>query len=397
MTDANIQVVLLCAGRSRRLGGPIAKPWIELAGKTVMRHALDTFRQHPAISGGVVVVSDDATEDAKRWLADTGWQVTAGGQERSHSVHNGLDCLAGGSPDIVLIHDAARPFVPVEVIDRLLAAIHDGADAAIPTLPPADSLKRIADGTVVERIPRDGIERVQTPQAFRFSLIHDLHRQNTNAEATDDSSLVEDSGGKVLAVAGDPVMAKITTLPDLALAERIAFSMSLSASATMMEPRMATGFDVHRFSTAPGPIMLGGVAIDHAFGFDAHSDGDVALHALTDAVYGLMADGDIGSHFPPSDDTWKDQDSAFFLEQAAAQLASHGARITLADITIIAEAPKITPHRAAIRQRIAEILTLPVSRVSVKATTSEGLGFTGRGEGIAVQAAVTAQFPMETE
>jgi 2-C-methyl-D-erythritol 4-phosphate cytidylyltransferase/2-C-methyl-D-erythritol 2,4-cyclodiphosphate synthase len=396
--------IVLAAGQSRRLGGDIAKPWRMLAGRPVLDHAVSSLAHHPKISGGVIVASASALEDAHALANPHGWRVVEGGKERAHSVKNGLSALSVDAVDHVLIHDAARPFIPDDVINRLIQALDDGADGVIPTLPSADSLKRIEDGQVQSRISRDGIDRVQTPQGFRYDLIAALHQADQDGLATDDSSLLEDGGYHVQAVAGDPILDKITSAADLTRAEFIALgiakgetAMSQASSTALTETRMATGFDVHAFNDQPGPIMLGGVAIDHDRGFDAHSDGDVALHALTDALYGTMADGDIGAHFPPSDDQWKGKDSAYFLQAAANQLAKQGGRITLADLTIIAEAPKITPHRDAIRRRIADLLDLDLSRVSVKATTTEQLGFTGRREGIAVQAAVTITLPIKTQ
>ena len=387
-------VVLVAAGQSRRLGGAVAKPWIDLDGHMVISHALDGLSQHEAVIGGVIVASPDMLQDAETLAHKIGWQAVAGGAERSHSVRAGLDALAAlsPSPDAVLIHDAARPFIPGAVIDRLAAAINDGYKAAIPVLPSADSLKQVEDGLVTGRIDRDVIARVQTPQAFDFAALVAEHQRNTDTLITDDSTLMEDANYSVAAVAGDPVLAKITTAEDLDHARIVARGRRKTDDAAMVETRTATGFDVHRFSTAPGPIRLGGIDIDHDNGFDAHSDGDVALHALTDAIYGLDADGDIGAHFPPTDDAWKGKDSAFFLKAACDRLRDGGGCLSFCDITIIAERPKITPHRDAIRQAIAAITNLDITRVSVKATTSEGLGFTGRGEGIAVQAAATAQF-----
>lgn len=389
-----ISAILLAAGQSRRLGGDIAKPWRDLAGQYVLDHALKHLASHARIGHGVIVVSKGAESDAEALASQYGWSVVIGGAERADSVRNGLDALSATAPDCVLIHDAARPFIPEPVLARLINAMDDGAEAVIPTLPPSDSLKKIQNNTVISRVDRDGIDRVQTPQGFRFDLIHRLHQDRDDNLATDDSTLIEDAGYLVMAVAGDPLLDKITTAADLAKAELIAQGMSGGSLMPQLETRVATGFDVHKFNNESGPIMLGGIAIDHDRGFDAHSDGDVALHALTDAIYGLMADGDIGSHFPPSDDQWKGKDSAFFLAQAAHQLNQRGGAITLADITIIAEVPKITPHRDKIRARIAEILEIDVARVSVKATTTETLGFTGRREGIAVQTAVTATFPI---
>ena len=394
MSTTQFHAVLVAAGQSRRLGGAVAKPWIDLEGQMVICHALAGLSQHEAVIGGVIVASTEMLQDAEKLARDIGWQAVAGGAERSHSVRAGLDALAEMSlpPEAVLIHDAARPFIPAAVIDRLAAAISAGQKAAIPVLSSADSLKQIEDGRVTGRVDRQLIARVQTPQAFEFAALIAEHRRNTDALITDDSTLMEDAGHSVAAIAGDPVLAKITTAEDLDHARIVARGRRNNDDAAMVETRTATGFDVHRFSTAPGPIRLGGIDIDHDNCFDAHSDGDVALHALTDAIYGLVADGDIGAHFPPSDEAWKGKDSAFFLKAACERLHQGGGCLSFCDITIIAERPKITPHRDAIRQAIAAMTNLDITRVSVKATTSEGLGFTGRGEGIAVQAAATAQF-----
>jgi 2-C-methyl-D-erythritol 4-phosphate cytidylyltransferase/2-C-methyl-D-erythritol 2,4-cyclodiphosphate synthase len=394
MTFATIHTILLAAGRSTRLGGDVAKPWRQIGGKMVLSHGLDRLAAHPRVDSGVIVVAEDAVADAKMLAAPYGWKVAVGGEERAYSVKAGLDVLAADAPDYVLIHDAARPFVADDVINRILEAFSQGHDAVIPAIAAADSLKTahnntITGHTVTGRVPRDDTYRIQTPQGFAFELIKRLHDDYTGGHTSDDASLYEDEGGAVHLIQGDAMMDKITTADDLARAELIAKGLQTE----MMETRFATGFDVHKFNTGPGPIMLGGVAIDHDCGFDAHSDGDVVLHALTDAIYGTMAEGDIGSHFPPSDDQWKDADSAVFLTAATTQLSNMGGVIRFADITIIAEEPKIAPHRRAIQTRIAELLNLPQNRISIKATTSEGLGFTGRGEGIAVQAAVTVSVP----
>ncbi len=388
----SIHVILLAAGRSMRLVGDnnadtTPKPWRMLDGLSVLEHGLMRLAKHPRITSGVIVTSKTFNLAAAVLAASYKWQVALGGNSRGDSVKSGLKALSkqGEAVDYVLIHDAARPFVSKDVLDRLIAALDGGHTAVIPVLAPSDSLKTVADGRVVARIHRDQIYRIQTPQGFDYKMITALHEADKNNTADDDASLVEDNDGIVAVVEGDPILDKITTPSDLAKAEILAKGFS------EIQYRMATGYDVHKFSDAPGPIMLGGVAIDHHHGFDAHSDGDVALHALTDAVLGVMADGDIGQHFPPSDAQWKDKDSAFFLAHAAKKLSDFGGSISFADITIIAEMPKITPHRDAIRMRIAEILDIPATCVSVKATTSEGLGFIGRGEGIAVQAAVTAR------
>ena len=391
MNTQSVYVVLLAAGKSTRMGGAVAKPWCDLGGMPVLAHSLKRLAAHKMITGGVIVAAADAMDDAQYWADMVGWQVTAGGSERAFSVKEGLAALAPHNPDYVLIHDAARPFVIDSVVDALITALNNGADGAIPGLQPADSLKTVDGEAITGRVDRSSIWRVQTPQAFRFEMIASCHDADKNGLATDDSSLIEDHGGRVVMVTGNVLTDKITTPDDLIRSRIIAAGLERES---MRETRMATGYDVHRFNDEPGPIMLGGVALEHDRGFDAHSDGDVALHALTDAIYGVFADGDIGHHFPPSDDQWKGKDSAFFLTQALDSLIAAEGQLTFVDLTIIAEAPKIGPHRDAIRTRIAELLNLPMQRVSVKATTSEGLGFTGRREGIAVQSAVTATFPI---
>ncbi len=387
-----INAVLVAAGRSTRLGGGLEKQWLPLDGRVVLGRALDALAQHPAIAGGVIVVAPEKIEKAKAYADDYGWHVASGGETRAESVAAGLKMLQQKSPpDYVLIHDGARPFVPHSVIDRIIDAFMKGKKAVIPALPPADSLKEIIAGSqeITATIPRDTIHRAQTPQGFSFDLISEIHKNAS--DATDDSAMVEAAGHKVIAIKGDVMMNKITTADDLYHAELLARGQRESK----METRMATGFDTHRFDNAAkdGHIMLAGVAIKHDRGFIAHSDGDVALHAITDAIYGTMADGDIGQHFPPSDPEWKDYDSAFFLKAAHEKLTALGGRIVLVDLTIIAEEPKITPHRQAMRQRLVDILGLNLGRISIKATTTEGLGYTGRGEGIAAQAAVTVTLP----
>ena len=283
----------------------------------------------------------------------------------------------------VLIHDAARPFLPPDVVDRLLAALHD-YDGAIPALPVADTLVRW-DGQLGETVDRQGLYRVQTPQAFVYDAVVAAHRSwPADRDATDDAQMVRSSGLKVAIVAGDTMLEKITHPQDLAAAQ------ARAGQAT--ETRSATGFDVHRLE-AGKELWLGGVLIPHERGLSGHSDADVALHALTDALLGTIAQGDIGTHFPPSDPQWKGASSDRFLRHAAGLIADRGGRITFVDLTLICEEPKIGPHRPAIRARVAELLGLDESRVSIKATTTERLGFTGRGEGIAAQACATVTLP----
>ena len=378
-----IGVILLCAGKSSRLGEATAKPWLNLEGKAVMRHALESFTAHPKISGGVVVVAEDDKDEASKHSGD--WQIAIGGEERSQSVRAGLEALAEQNPpEVVLIHDGARPFIPLKVLDDLIATLESGEQAVIPVLPVADSLKSVKNNKITERISRETIAQAQTPQGFNFTTILELHRQNTKP-ITDDSSLVEDSGHAVATISGDPLLAKITTKADLKLAKIIAQSLQ--------ETRSAIGFDIHRFNNTPGKIMLGGVAIKHSQSLVAHSDGDVLLHALTDAILSLCSDDDIGTLFPNTDEKYKDCDSAHFLKTACDKLKDAHGSISFVDITIIAEAPQIAKHRSAIKEKLASLLGISTKRIALKATTSEGIGFIGKGEGIAAQVLVTAAMP----
>ena len=394
MDNNEIYVVLLAAGKSTRLGGDIAKPWCELGGKTVLEHSLEFFGNSKYIKSGVIVVSEDALGQATEIADKFGWTAVIGGQERAFSVKAGLNSIASNNPEYVLIHDAARPFISEAVIHKLIEALNDGAEAVIPALKSTDTLKAVENNIISGSVKRDKIWRVQTPQAFKFSKIKSCHDNDLEGLDTDDGTLIEKNGGEVKVIHGDILMDKITTKEDLERARLIALGLQSRRDKKLpsTETRMALGFDVHKFSSEPGPLVIGGISIPHEFCFAAHSDGDVALHAITDAIYGLIADGDIGSHFPPSDNQWKDKDSSVFLLEAQRSLLSENGKISFIDLTIIAEEPKIGPHRDKMRKRIADLLELDISRVSVKATTSEGLGFTGRKEGIAAQAAITAQF-----
>jgi len=312
--------------------------------------------------------------------------VVAGGATRQGSVLAGLEALAPYAPDFVLVHDAARPFAPGAMIEALISALA-GSDAAIPALPVADTLKRGVAGAVGGTVSRDGLYRVQTPQAFRFQTLLDLHRADGSGLATDDAFLFEQAGLAVALVAGSEDNFKITYPADFARMERLLMTQRL--------PHMGTGYDVHVL----GPdrkLMLCGVEVPHELGLTGHSDADVGIHALCDAIYGALAEGDIGRHFPPSEDTWKDADSARFLRHAAERVRARDGMIVNVDVTLICERPKITPHATRMRERIAELLGIGVGKVSVKATTTERLGFTGRGEGIAAQAAAVVMLP-ETE
>ena len=381
--------LVVAAGRGSRLGGDRPKQYLPLAGAPILRHTLRALAAHPDISGVRAVIHPD---DADAYhAAASGLQAMApvlGGASRQESVLLGLESLAADPPERVLIHDGARPFVDAATIDRVLAALETHA-GAIPAIPVADTLKRAgADRTIQETVPRAGLWRAQTPQGFRFQEILAAHRQAAGrVEASDDAAVMERAGQAVGLVEGNPENVKVTTQDDLTRAERW-----LAGAA---ETRVGQGYDVHRFADTPGPVMLCGVPVDHDHGLAGHSDADVGLHVVVDALLGALGEGDIGHHFPPSDPQWKGADSAQFVTRALEIAASRGARLVHVDVTLICERPKVGPHRTEMAARLAELLQLPASRVSVKATTTEGLGFTGRREGIAAQAAVTVQLPAE--
>ena len=364
--------LIVAAGSGSRAGGAIPKQYAHVGGKALLAHAYAAFADHPAVDEVVVVIAAGAEPLAAAALGPV--RTIVGGATRRESVARGLAAIEA---DRVLVHDAARPFVPAQVIDRILAAL-DTNEGAIPGLAVADTLVR--DGSVV---PRDGLFRVQTPQGFRLPALRAAHAEwPADEEATDDAQMVQRLGGSVALVQGDAMLDKVTHPQDFAAAEaKIAW-----------ETRSASGFDVHRLE-AGEELWLGGVLIPHDKGLSGHSDADVGLHALTDALLGTIAAGDIGTHFPPSDPQWKGADSAQFLQHAASLIADKGGRIDFVDLTLICEAPKIGPHREAMRTRIGALLGLSEDRVSIKATTTERLGFTGRGEGIAAQAVATVSLP----
>ena len=376
--------LIVAAGQGSRAGGDVPKQYRTIAGKAVLAHAHEAIAGHGAIDAVFVVVADGQQHVARALLGDE-VQVVAGADSRRGSVRAGLEAIdAAGGADIVLIHDAARPFLPAAVVDRLLEALAD-SEGAIPTLPVADTLVREDGGTMADTVKRTQLHRVQTPQAFRFATILAAHRAWDEArDATDDAQILRASGHDVMLVQGDERLEKLTYRQDFARAE------ALLAPAYVT--RVGMGYDVHRL--APGePLWLGGVLVPHDRGLAGHSDADVALHAMVDAMLGALADGDIGSHFPPSDPQWRGAPSDRFLAYARDRVTARGGRIDHVDLTIICEAPKIGPHRDAMRARIAAILDVPIERVSVKATTTERLGFAGRREGIAAQAVATLSLP----
>ncbi len=379
---AHCVALVMAAGRGSRVGGPRPKQWLDLAGRPVLRHSLETLAAHPAVqSVRVVIHPDDRTlfEEAARGLA-IGAPI-AGGAQRQDSVRLGLEAIAAEKPDLVLIHDGARPFADAALIDRVIGALTHHA-GVIPAQPVHDTLKRADAGVITETVPRAGLWRAQTPQGFRFAEILAAHRAAAGQELTDDAAVLERARLAVAIVAGSEDNVKITTTEDLQrAAERLT---------PQTETRVGTGFDVHHF--VPGDhVMIGGVRVPHDRALEGHSDADVALHALTDAILGAIAAGDIGRHFPPSDPQWKGADSARFLTHAAALAAGAGAVVVHVDVTVICERPKIAPHATAMTERIAAILGIDTGRVSVKGTTTDKLGFTGRGEGIAAQAVATVR------
>jgi 2-C-methyl-D-erythritol 4-phosphate cytidylyltransferase/2-C-methyl-D-erythritol 2,4-cyclodiphosphate synthase len=379
-----IGVILLAGGRGSRAGFARPKQLETLGGKPVLRWSLDTFAAHPAISGGVLVANDDVM--AATGALPEGWISADPGAERQQSVANALAALADWNEDaLILVHDAARPGVGTDVVDRLITALQT-SEAAIPTLPVPDTLVEQASGEAGDAVDRAALARVQTPQAFRLGTLRRAHTAATGENATDDAQLVRRLGMPVAAVAGDARLHKLTYAEDMAILS------GLLGAATMMRTAVGMGYDVHRLVTGK-PLWIGGIEIAHSHGLEGHSDADVALHAITDAILGALADGDIGDHFPPSDPQWRGTASHRFLAFAAERVTARAGRIDHVDLTIIAEAPKIGPHRTAIRARIAEILAIPLERVSVKATTTERLGFTGRREGIAAQAVATLSLP----
>ncbi len=381
---AKCMALVVAAGRGSRFGGELPKQWRDLGGRPVLRHSLAAFAAHPQVDAVSVVIHPDDRNHYDAAAAGLGLPApVSGGATRQDSVRLGLEALVGQAPDVVLIHDGARPFVDSGVITRVIAAL-DRHPGAIPALPVHDTLKRGDGGLIGQTVPRDGLFRAQTPQGFRYAGILAAHRAAAGRELTDDAAVAEQYGLAVALVAGSEDNVKITTAEDL--------TRAAARFAGAGETRVATGFDVHRF-TAGSHVTLCNLQIPHDAGLEGHSDADVALHALTDALLGTISAGDIGRHFPPTDPRWKGCDSAVFLAHAGNLVKARGGQIMFLDLTVICERPKVGPHRAAMAARVAEILDLPQHRVSVKATTTEGLGFTGRREGIAAQAVATVRLP----
>jgi 2-C-methyl-D-erythritol 4-phosphate cytidylyltransferase/2-C-methyl-D-erythritol 2,4-cyclodiphosphate synthase len=371
-----VTALIVAAGSGSRMGGDMPKQYRPIAGKAVLAHAVDLQASHPAIDAVRVVIGEGQEELARSALdgRDVG-ALIVGGATRAESVRAGLEAVTG---DIVLVHDAARPFCPHDVIDRLLEAL-ESFGGAVPVLALADTLAR-ADGLLGDPIDRSNAVRVQTPQAFRLDELRAAYRRWTGDAPTDDATVAKAAGISVAAVEGDVMLDKLTNASDWIRAEALQTARLLS--------RTGMGFDVHAFA-GEGPIMMGGIEVPHDRGLAGYSDADVVLHSITDALLGAAALGDIGQHFPPSDPQWKGMASDRFLLHAAALISQRGGIIDHVDCTVICEAPKVGPYRDAMRSRVAEILNIAPSQVSIKATTTERLGFAGRGEGIAAQAVAT--------
>ena len=383
--------LIVAAGRGSRAGGEKPKQYQMLGGKPLLRYSLETLLGHAAVARVAVVIHPDDSQAYAEAIGDlTGHPrlspPSLGGAARQDSVRLGLEALALDQPSHVLIHDAARPFIRHIHIDRLIKMLAQ-VPGAVLAIPVVDTLKRDDGGYARSGVERQGLWRVQTPQAFRFADILAAHRQCAGLALTDDAAVAEQAGLAVKLVPGSEENFKVTEPDDFARAER-------QLMQRLGDIRTGQGFDVHAFSDDAGrKLTIGGLVIPHDKGLAGHSDADVALHALTDAILGALGDGDIGQHFPPSDSRWKNADSAAFLKYAVDLVTKRGGMLAHCDVTIICEAPKIGPHRDAMRARIAVIAGITLDRVSVKATTTEKLGFTGRREGIAAQAIATVRLP----
>ena len=389
-----VAAVVVAAGRGERAGASIPKQYRPVGGEPMIRATLRAFLGHPRIDFVQPVINPNDRGTYKRAIGGLKNLLppVAGGATRQASVLAGLEGLASHGPGLVLIHDAARPFVSAALIDRAIGAGRSSG-AAVPGVALTDTVKSIDDsGAVTETLDRSTLRIVQTPQAFAFNLILEAHRRAAAAQResfTDDAALAEWAGQRVSVFAGEAANLKVTTAEDFARAE-------MTRLAALSDVRTGNGFDVHAFAEGDH-VMLGGIRIPHSRGVTGHSDADVALHALVDAILGALAEGDIGAHFPPNDPQWKGAASDRFLAFACERVRKRGGVIAHLDVTIVCEAPRVSPHRDAMRARIADIANVAINRVAVKATTSEKLGFTGRGEGIFAMATATIRLPWSAE
>jgi len=384
-----VAAIVVAAGRGLRAGAAMPKQYLALAGDPIVRDSLALFAAHPQVDLVQPVIHRDDLDLFR--AATKGLDLLApvtGGATRQASVRAGIEALAAHAPDIVLVHDAARPFASPALVSRAIAAVTD-APAAIPGLAVSDTVKRVdAGGRVSETLNRAELRTVQTPQAFRLDVLREAHRRALAAgreDFTDDAALMEWSGAPVTVFPGEPGNVKLTTAEDFLRAEN-------ERMAALSDVRIGTGYDVHAFGDGDH-VMLGGVRIAHGQGLAGHSDADVVLHAAVDAILGALADGDIGQHFPPGDPRWRGAASEVFLRDAVARVRARRGIVAHLDVSIVCETPRIGPHRDAMRQRIAAIAGIDAGRVAVKATTNERLGFIGRGEGMVAMVTATVRLP----
>jgi 2-C-methyl-D-erythritol 4-phosphate cytidylyltransferase/2-C-methyl-D-erythritol 2,4-cyclodiphosphate synthase len=390
----SVAALIVAAGRGVRAAEEgLPKQYRPIGGVSMLARTIASFAEHPHIADILVVIHPDDQalyQAASNPFAGRLRQAVRGGAKRQDSVRAGLEALAAEPPSFVLIHDAARPFVTPQLIDRVIAGL-DSHQGALPCVPVTDTLKWISHGRVIGTAERDQLWRAQTPQGFKFDAILAAHRaaiKDPEREFTDDAGIAEWFGLDVMLIEGAEDNRKLTTAEDLRIADELLRPKSESAATS----RVATGYDVHAFG--PGDaVILCGVSIPHSKRLVGHSDADVGLHALTDALLGTIAEGDIGVHFPPSDARWRGVSSELFVKHAAAKIKERGGVIVHADLTLLCEAPRIGPYRDEMRTRIAAMLGIDVSQVSIKATTNEGLGFIGRGEGISAFATATVSVP----
>ena len=389
-----VTAIIVAAGRGVRAGTQGPKQYRDLVGQSVLARSVRAFLDHPEVSRVLVIIhadDHDLYEQSMQALTQRPnlMAPVVGGSERQDSVRLGLESLVRDPPDLVLIHDAARPFIDAATISRVIAAARENG-GAIAALPVFDTIKKADGGShpaINTTVPREGLWRAQTPQGFRFDAILAAHRSAAGEMLTDDAAVAERAGLKVSLVAGSPDNMKITQAEDFGMAEIL-----LGRKNAMAEYRTGHGFDVHEFEDG-NAVILCGVAVPHTHKLKGHSDADAGMHALTDAILGAVGAGDIGDHFPPSDNRWKGAPSRIFLEKARDLVRERGGAVIHCDVTLICEAPKIGPHRAAMRAALSEIIGIAADRISVKATTTEELGFTGRREGIAAMATATVRLP----
>ncbi|MEX0299904.1 MAG: bifunctional 2-C-methyl-D-erythritol 4-phosphate cytidylyltransferase/2-C-methyl-D-erythritol 2,4-cyclodiphosphate synthase [Kordiimonas sp.] len=388
MKHRSIGIVIVAAGRGSRAQTELPKQYCTLLGKTVLTRTLEAVIEMIPSANIVVVIHPDDEELYQKATSQFSDIIKViGGQTRQQSVRNGLASLEIHEPDYVLVHDAARPFLSRPLIANLKNALDAGSTAVIPALPITDTLKKTNGNRIEATVDRNGLYSVQTPQAFNFKVLLDAHKSTEHANYTDDAAVVEANGHDVHICTGSQQNFKITRPEDFKKAEA---QIMMSCA----DIRVGSGYDVHQFEDGDGPWLCG-VKVPHKLALKGHSDADVGLHALTDAILSAIAEGDIGTHFPPSDKQWRGVESSVFLEHASKLVADRGGIISHVTVCLICEEPKVGPHKDAMRTRIAEIINVDVSRVSVQATTTEKLGFTGRSEGIAAQATATVRLPLK--